>query len=59
MTAIAAPRGPRNQPPAGILHRTTHALGKLWATMVALPEAPAGATRRKAPPPEYYNFPPF
>ena len=59
MTAITAPRRARNQPHTGIWYRTTHALGKLWATMIALPEAPADATRRKAPPPEYYYFPPF
>ena len=32
---------------AGIWHRVAHALGKLWAKMIALPEAPSGAARRK------------
>jgi hypothetical protein len=61
MTAISetAPTGARNQLHAWIWHRTTHALGKLWAKMVALPEAPSGGARRKAPPPEYFMFPPF
>ena len=60
MTAINdAPTGTRNQPHAGIWHRTTHTLGKLWAKMIALPEAPSAAARRKAPPPEYFMFPPF
>ncbi len=49
----------RNQLHAGIWYRTTHALGKLWAKMVALPEAPSAAARQKAPPVEYFNFPPF
>jgi hypothetical protein len=43
---------------AGIWHRATHALGKLLEKMIALPEAPAGA-RQKAPPPDYFMFPPF
>ena len=60
MTAInEAPTGARNRPHAGIWHRTTHALGKLWAKMIALPEAPSAAARRNAPPPEYFRFPPF
>lgn len=44
---------------AGIWHRTTHALGKLWRKMIALPDASSPAARRKAPPPEYFHFPPF
>jgi hypothetical protein len=43
----------------GVWHRTTHALGKLWAKVVALPAAPSGATQRNAPPPEYFRFPPY
>jgi hypothetical protein len=50
---------PHNRTHAGIWHRTTHALGTLWATVLALPDASGGATRRKAPPTEYFNFPPF
>jgi hypothetical protein len=59
MATITAPRRPHNQPHAGMWRRATHALGKLWATMITLPEAPAGATRRRALPSEYYNFPPY
>ena len=58
MTSISE-TGSRNRGHAGIWHRTTHALGKLWAKMIALPDASSSAARRKAPPPEYFNFPPF
>ena len=44
---------------AGIWHRTTHAFGKLWAKVIAFPDAGPAAIRRKAPPPEYFDFPPF
>jgi hypothetical protein len=44
---------------AWIWHRMTHALGKLWAKVITLPEAPSAAARREAPPSEYYMFPPF
>ena len=40
----------------GIWHRTTHALGKFFAKVVALPAAP---TRQKASWSDYYMFPPF
>ena len=43
----------------GIWKRTTRALGKLWTKVIALPEAPSAAARRKVPPSEYYIFPPF
>jgi hypothetical protein len=61
MTTIseAAPTGARNQPHAGIWHRTTHALGKLWRKVIALPDASPDSARRKALPSEYFNFPPF
>jgi len=52
-----APTIARNRPPAGIWHRTTHALGKLWAKMLASLEAPAAA--RREVPPEVWRFPPF
>jgi len=48
----------RNRPHAGIWHRATHALGKLWTKMIALPEAPSAAARREVPP-EVWRFPPF
>jgi len=44
---------------AGIWHRMRHALGKLWTKVIALPEAPSAAARRKVPPSEYYLFPPY
>jgi hypothetical protein len=60
MTTIdEAPTGAHNRLHAGIWHRTTHALGKLLEKMIALPEAPPAAARRKAPAPEYFMFPPF
>jgi hypothetical protein len=61
MTAISetAPIDAHNQPHAGIWHRTTHALGKLWAKVITLPAAPPNSARRKAPPSEYFMFPPF
>ncbi len=43
---------------AGIWHRTTHALGKLWAKVIALPDAHSGAARREVPP-EVWRFPPY
>jgi hypothetical protein len=47
MTTISetAPTVAQNRPHAGIWHRATHALGKLWAKMVASLEAPAAARR--------------
>jgi hypothetical protein len=61
MTTISqtAPTGAHNQSHAGIWHHTTHALGKLWAKVIELPEAPSAAARRQAPPSEYFMFPPF
>ncbi|HEV8679581.1 MAG TPA: hypothetical protein VGQ90_09420 [Stellaceae bacterium] len=55
MTAITA----HDRPHTGIWQRATRALGKLRAMVLALPEAPAGALRRKALPPAYYDFAPF
>ena len=49
----------RNQAHTGIWHRTTHALGKLWAKMIALPDASSVADRRRARSSDYYIFPPF
>jgi len=43
---------------AGIWRRTTRALGKLWAKMIASLEAPSAAARREVPP-EVWRFPPF
>ena len=43
----------------GMWHRTTHVLGKLWAKVIALPEARSATARREVPPSEYFNFPPF
>ena len=59
MTTISetAPTVARDRPRAGIWRRTTHALGKLWAKMVASLEAPAAA--RREGPPEVWRFPPF
>ena len=39
-------------------HRAMHALGKLWAKMLALPVAPSAAPRNELPP-EYFRFPPY
>ena len=60
MTTISetAPTVAHDRPHSGIWHRTTHALGKLWAKMVALLEAPSAAARREVPP-EVWRFPPF
>lgn len=58
MTAIST-LGGLDQPPAGIWRRTTRALGKLWASVLAWPEAPARSGRQTPPPSEYYNYPPF
>ena len=58
MTTISETTGARNQPHAGIWHRTTHALGKLWGKMIALSEAHSAAARREVPP-EAWRFPPF
>lgn len=57
MTTISetAPGGARN---AGLWHRSTHALGNLWAKVIALPEARSAAARREVPP-EIWLFPPF
>jgi hypothetical protein len=57
MTTISetAPVGALNRPHAGLWHRTTHALGKLWAKVIALPEARSAAEV----PPEVWRFPPF
>jgi hypothetical protein len=54
MTTISetAPTGAR------IWHRTTRALGKLWAKVIALPEAHSDAARREVPP-EVWRFPPY
>lgn len=60
MTTISeVPIGAHDHPHAGIWRRTTHALGKLLEKMIALPEAPSATARRKAPPPDYFMFPPF
>jgi hypothetical protein len=61
MTTISetAPNGARHRNHGGIWRRTTHALGKLWVKVIASPDASSPAARRKAPPPEYFNFPPF
>jgi hypothetical protein len=48
-----------NTPRAGLWRRATHGLGKLWAKMIALPEAHSAAARREAIPRDYFNFPPF
>jgi hypothetical protein len=60
MTTISefAPKSAHDQPHAGLWHRTTHALGKLWAKVIALPEARPAASRHKVPL-EYYRFPMF
>jgi hypothetical protein len=50
---------PRNRSHGGIWQRMTRALGKLWAKVLALPDTHSAAARRKAPPSEYYIFPPF
>ena len=49
----------RNHARAGIWHRTTHALGKLWAKMIAFPEAHSAAARREVGSRDYFMFPPF
>jgi hypothetical protein len=61
MTTISqtAPTGARNRRHAGIWQRATHTLGNLWAKVLASYEAPSAAGRRKAPPPDYFMFPPF
>jgi len=48
----------RNKRHAGIWHRTTHALGKLWAKVIAFPEAHSAAARHEVPP-EVWRFPPY
>jgi hypothetical protein len=60
MTTICetAPTVARNRALAGIWHRSTHALGKLWAKMIASLEAPSAAARHEVPP-EVWRFPPF
>jgi hypothetical protein len=60
MTTVSetAPVGARHRPNAGLWHRTTHALGKLWAKVIALPDARSAAARREVPP-EVWRFPPF
>jgi hypothetical protein len=60
MTTISetAPTGAHNHPHAGIWHRSTRALGKLWAKVIALLEAPPAAARHEVPP-EVWRFPPF
>ncbi len=57
MTTISDTRA-RNHRHAGIWWRTTHALGKLWAMVVTLPEAPSAVARREVPP-EVWRFPPY
>ena len=61
MTTISetAPTRAHRRPHVGIWHHTLHALGKLWAKMIASLEAPSAAARREAPPSEYYLFPPY
>ena len=60
MTTISetAPTVAHSRARAGIWHRMTHALGKLWAKMIASLEAPSAAARREVPP-EVWRFPPF
>ena len=58
MTAIYETTSPHN-PHRGLWRRTTHALGKLWAKVLALPDAPSAVARREVLPPEYFNFPPY
>jgi hypothetical protein len=57
MTTISetAPIGARHRPHAGLWRRTTHALGKLWAKVIASYEARPTAEV----PPESWRFPPF
>jgi hypothetical protein len=57
MTTISetAPVGARNRRYAGLWHRTTHALGKLWTKVIALSEGHPFAEV----PPESWRFPPF
>jgi hypothetical protein len=57
MTTISetAPVGARHRRHVALWRRTTHALGKLWAKVIALPERyPAAEV-----PPESWRFPPF
>jgi hypothetical protein len=42
----------------GIWYVATHALGKLWGKVLALPVAPSAAARHEVPP-EYFRFPPY
>jgi hypothetical protein len=58
MTTISE-TAPRNHRYSGTWSRTMHALGKLWAKVLALPDTRSDAARRKAPPSEYFIFPPF
>ena len=60
MTTISetAPTRARRRPAARIWHRATHALGKLWAKMIASLEAPS-AVARQVVPPEVWRFPPL
>jgi hypothetical protein len=48
----------RTQSHAGIWHRTTHALGKLWIKMIASPATRSAAAWPEVPP-ESWRFPPF
>jgi hypothetical protein len=57
MTTISETTGPRNRPHTGIWRRAAHALGKVWAKMIALPEAHSAAWPEV--PPESWRFPPF
>ena len=60
MTTISetAPTRAHSRPHARIWQSATHALGKLWAKMIASLEAPSAAARREVPP-EVWRFPPF
>ena len=60
MTTVseAAPGGARNHAHERIWRRSTHALGKLWAKLIASLETPSAAARREVPP-EVWRFPPF
>jgi len=44
-----------HQPHAGIFHRLTSALGRVWTKVISLPQAPAN----REVPPEVWRFPPF
>ena len=60
MTTISetAPKAAHDHRHAGIWRRATHALGKLWAKVIALAEAHSAAAWPEVPP-ESWQFPPF